>query len=396
MKKFLVFMCVLFLMVGCAIPALAIDGEDGGDIVLATNDEIIPDEEPVEEEEPILYPITVSYIFWDSATSRNVVYSTTGNTQYASEGQFFCVNGYSESMAFSATIPGYESMVWWTKSVYVEGTANTVSTENCSGTMETCPINITFYYIPFEDTVYVDHYCDDILVETTSFIGRIGTMVYAPFNSYDDYTVVNELVGAVVPVRYTGVAPLHIRMDYHSANYTPTPVEPEPDNNEPTTTPEPSEEEPTPVPTEEPKQPTTAPEEPIIAPKPETTAGNIEEPTPAPEIEEPTPIPVEVRPAPTVVKQNAPAQTAEEPTAGWSIINLLLALGCLGIGYALFNEDNKRFDGLIIGALALIIFFMNVASWATLILVDKTTIILAGVLVLNLINYFLRDKEPRL
>ena len=91
------------------------------------------------------------------------------------------------------------------------------------------------------------------------------------------------------------------------------------------------------------------------------------------------------------------AQTATTlPTAGWSIINLLLALGCLGFGYALFNEDNKRFDGLIIGALALIIFFMNVASWATLILVDKTTIILAGVLVLNIINYFLRDKEPRL
>ena len=384
MKKFLIFMCVLFLMVSCAIPALAVDSEDGGDITLATNDEIIPDEEPIEEEEPILYPITVSYVFWDSATSRNVVYSTTGNTQYASEGQFFCVNGYSGSMAFSATIPGYESMIWWTKSVYVNGTTNTVSAENCSGTMETCPINITFYYIPFEDTVYVDHYCDDILVETTSFIGRIGTMVYAPFNSYDGYTVVNELVGAVVPARTSGVAPLHLRMDYHSPNYTPaiTP-EPElptptPDVNEPETTPE--------------------PEVPEITPEPELPAGDIEEPTLMPETVEimPTLAPAVALPAPMVVKQNAPVQTAEEPTTGWSIINLLLALGSLGIGYALFNEDNKRFDGLIIGALALIIFFMNVASWATLILVDKTTIILAGVLILNLINYFLRNKEPRL
>lgn len=389
MKKFLVFMCVLFLMVGCAIPALAIDGEDGGDIALATNDEIIPDEEPIEEEEPILYPITVSYVFWDSATSRNVVYSTTGNTQYASEGQFFCVNGYSGSMAFSATIPGYENMVWWTKSVYVNGTTNTVSAENCSGTMETCPISITFYYIPFEDTVYVDHYCDDILIETTSFIGRIGTMVYAPFNSYDGYTVVNELVGAVVPARTSGVAPLHIRMNYHSANYTPT-ITPEPELPTPTpdiieTTPEPEIPEITP----EPAIPETTPE-------PEIPDGDIEEPAPAPEIAEttPAPAPAIALPAPMVVKQNAPAQTAEEPTAGWSIINLLLALGCLGIGYVLFNEDNKRFDGLIIGALALIIFFMNVASWATLILVDKTTIILASVLVLNLINYFLRDKEP--
>ena len=110
----------------------------------------------------------------------------------------------------------------------------------------------------------------------------------------------------------------------------------------------------------------------------------------------PTLAPAVALPAPMVVKQNAPVQTAEEPTTVWSIINLLLALGSLGIGYALFNEDNKRFDGLIIGALALIIFFMNVASWATLILVDKTTIILAGVLILNLINYFLRNKEPRL
>lgn len=384
MKKFLVFMCVLFLMVGCAIPALAIDGEDGGDIALATNDELVPDEEPIEEEEPALYPITVSYVFWDSATSRNVVYSTTGNTQYASEGQFFYVNGYSGSMAFSATIPGYESMIWWTKSVCVNGTTNTVSAENCSGTMETCPISITFYYIPFEDTVYVDHYCDDVLVETTSFVGRIGKMVYAPFNSYDGYTVVNELVGAIVPARTSGIAPLHIRMDYHSPNYTPaTTPEPDlptppPDVNEPETTPE--------------------PEVPEITPEPELPAGDIEEPTPTPDTAETyaTPAPVVARPATMVVKQNAPAQTAEEPTAGWSIINLLLALGSLGVGYTLIADNNKRYDGLIIGALALVIFFMSVASWATLILVDKTTIILAGVLVLNLINYFLRDKEPRL
>ena len=88
--------------------------------------------------------------------------------------------------------------------------------------------------------------------------------------------------------------------------------------------------------------------------------------------------------------------TAIAPTAGWSIINLLLALGCLGFGYALFNEDNKRFDGLIIGALAFVIFFMNVVSWSTLIIADKTTIILTGVLILNAVNYFLRDKEPHL
>ena len=391
MKKFLVFMCVLFLMVGCAIPVLAVDGEDGGDIALATNDEIIPDEEPIEEEEPILYPITVSYVFWDNATSRNVVYSTTGNTQYASEGQFFCVNGYSGAMAFSATIPGYENMIWWTKSVYVNGTTNTVSAENCSGTMETCPISITFYYIPFEDTVYVDHYCDDILVETTSFIGRIGTMVYAPFNSYDGYTVVNELVGAIVPARTSGVAPLHIRMDYHSANYTPT-ITPEPEPPTPTpdiveTTPEPE----TPEITPEPVIPETTPE-------PEIPDGDIKSPAPTPEIAETTPVPAlaVAHPAPMVAKQNAPAQSAEEATAGWSIINLLLALGCLGFGYALFNEDNKRFDGLIIGALAFVIFFMTVVSWTTLIIADKTTIILTGVLILNVINYFLRNKEPRL
>lgn len=91
------------------------------------------------------------------------------------------------------------------------------------------------------------------------------------------------------------------------------------------------------------------------------------------------------------------AQTATTlPTTGWSIINLLLALGCLGFGYALFNEDNKRFDGLIIGALAFVIFFMNVVSWSTLIIADKTTIILTGVLILNVINYFLHNKEPHL
>lgn len=91
------------------------------------------------------------------------------------------------------------------------------------------------------------------------------------------------------------------------------------------------------------------------------------------------------------------AQTATAlPTAGWSIINLLLALGCLGFGYALFYEDNKRFDGLIIGALAFVVFFMNIVSWATLIIADKTTIVLIGILILNAINYFLRNKEPRL
>ena len=93
---------------------------------------------------------------------------------------------------------------------------------------------------------------------------------------------------------------------------------------------------------------------------------------------------------------NSAQATAIAPTTGWSIINLLLALGCLGFGYALFNEDNKRFDGLIIGALAFVIFFMNVVSWSTLIIADKTTIILTGVLILNAVNYFLRNKEPHL
>ncbi len=98
-----------------------------------------------------------------------------------------------------------------------------------------------------------------------------------------------------------------------------------------------------------------------------------------------------------LVKIVNPTQaTAISTTAGWSIINLLLALGCLGFGYALFNEDNKRFDGLIIGALAFVIFFMNVVSWSTLIIADKTTIILTGVLILNVINYFLHNKEPHL
>ena len=69
---------------------------------------------------------------------------------------------------------------------------------------------------------------------------------------------------------------------------------------------------------------------------------------------------------------NSAQATAIAPTAGWSIINLLLALGCLGI------------------------FFMNVVSWSTLIIADKTTIILTGVLILNAVNYFLRDKEPHL
>lgn len=396
MKKFLVFVCVLCLILGLGIPALAVDDVEDALPV----EDAIPLNEPEENDEPveeaITHPITATYVFVDSWSTKNVLYSTSGNTQYVGENEFFYVNGYNGSYAFSATIPGCEPMIWRTQSIVSNG-AIVDGNDNCSGTMETSPVSITFYYTPFEDTVYVDHYCDDTLVETNTFVAKIGQTLYGNVNSYEGYTIVNDLVGGVIPVRYTGVAPLHIRMDYHSANYTPAPVNPEPDNNEPTTTPEPSEEEPTPAPTEEPKQPTTEPEEPIITPEPEITADNIEKPTPAPEIEEPTPMPVEVHSAPLEVKQTtAPAQSAEEPTAGWSIINLLLALGCLGIGYALFNKDNKRFDGLIIGALALVIFFMNVASWATLILVDKTTIILAGVLILNLINYFLRDKEPRL
>lgn len=386
MKKFLVFVCVFCLTLGLGVPALAVD--DGGEItlpaeVVAPQDELIGGNEPVEE--VITHPITATYIFVDSWSTKNVLYSTSGNTQEVGEGEFFYVNGYNGSYAFSATIPGCETMIWRTQSIVSNGTI-VDGNDNCSGTMGTSPVSITFYYTPFEDTVYVDHYCDDVLVETNTFIAMIGKTIYGNINTYDGFTIVNDLVGGIVPMRYSGVAPLHIRMDYHSANYTPTPVEPEPDNNQPTPTP--AEEEPIPTP---------KPEEPIIAPEPETPADVVEEPTPEPENEQPTPAPAEARPAPLVVKQTtAPAQTAEEPTAGWSPLNLLLALGSLGIGYALIADNKRRYDGLIIGALALVIFFMNVASWATLVWFDTTTIILAGVLVLNLINYFLRDKEPRL
>lgn len=398
MKKFLVFVCVLCLTLGLGIPALAVDDVED---TLPVED-VIPLNEPEENDEPveevITHPITATYVFVDSWSTKNVLYSTSGNTQYVGEDEFFYVNGYNGSYAFNAIIPGCEPMIWRTQSIVSNG-AIVDGNDNCSGTMETSPVSVTFYYTPFEDTVYVDHYCDDTLVETNTFVAKIGQTIYGNVNSYEGYTIVNDLVGGVIPVRYTGVAPLHIRMDYHSANYTPTPVEPEPDNNEPTPTPEPSEEEPTPAPSEEPGQPIPEPEKPIITPNPDLPAGDVEEPTPEPEIDQPTPAPAEARPAPLVIaKQNtAPAQTATTvPTAGWSIINLLLALGCLGFGYALFNEDNKRFDGLIIGALAFVIFFMTIASWSTLIIVDKTTIILTGVLILNVVNYFLRDKEPRL
>lgn len=392
MKKFLVFVCVLCLTLGLGIPALAVDDVED---TLPVED-VIPLNEPAENDEPveeaITHPITATYVFVDSWSTKNVLYSTSGNTQYVGENELFYVNGYNGSYAFNATIPGCEPMIWRTQSIVSNG-AIVDGNDNCSGTMGTSPVSITFYYTPFEDTVYVDHYCDDTLVETNTFVAKIGQTLYGNVNSYEGFTIVNDLVGGVIPVRYTGVAPLHIRMDYHSANYTPTPT-PEPELPTPTTEPE----LPTPTPDVNEPETTPEPEVPEITPEPELPAGDIEEPTLTPETVEtmPTLAPAVALPAPMVVKQNAPAQTAEEPTAGWSIINLLLALGCLGIGYALFNEDNKRFDGLIIGALALIIFFMNVASWATLILVDKTTIILAGVLVLNLINYFLQDKEPRL
>lgn len=392
MKKFLVFVCVLCLTLGLGIPALAVDDVED---TLPVED-VIPLNEPAENDEPveeaITHPITATYVFVDSWSTKNVLYSTSGNTQYVGENELFYVNGYNGSYAFNATIPGCEPMIWRTQSIVSNG-AIVDGNDNCSGTMGTSPVSITFYYTPFEDTVYVDHYCDDTLVETNTFVAKIGQTLYGNINSYEGYTIVNDLVGGVIPVRYTGVAPLHIRMDYHSPNYTPA-TTPEPELPTPTTEPE------LPTPTPDVNEPKTTPEPevPEITPEPERPAGDIEEPTLTPETVEtmPTLAPAVALPAPMVVKQNAPAQTAEEPTAGWSIINLLLALGCLGIGYALFNEDNKRFDGLIIGALALIIFFMNVASWATLILVDKTTIILTGVLVLNLINYFLRDKEPRL
>ena len=392
MKKFLVFVCVLCLTLGLGIPALAVDDVED---TLPVED-VIPLNEPAENDEPveeaITHPITATYVFVDSWSTKNVLYSTSGNTQYVGENELFYVNGYNGSYAFNATIPGCEPMIWRTQSIVSNG-AIVDGNDNCSGTMGTSPVSITFYYTPFEDTVYVDHYCDDTLVETNTFVAKIGQTLYGNVNSYEGYTIVNDLVGGVIPVRYTGVAPLHIRMDYHSPNYTPA-TTPEPELPTPTTEPE----LPTPTPDVNEPETTPEPEVPEITPEPELPAGDIEEPTLTPETVEtmPTLAPAVALPAPMVVKQNAPAQTAKEPTAGWSIINLLLALGCLGIGYALFNEDNKRFDGLIIGALALIIFFMNVASWATLILVDKTTIILAGVLVLNLINYFLKDKEPRL
>lgn len=396
MKKFLVFMCILCLTLGLGVPALAVD--DGEELVLPIED-VIPLDEPAEEDAPaevITHPITATYVFVDSWSTKNVLFSTSGNTQYVGENEFFYVNGYTGSYAFTATIPGCEPMIWRTQSIVSNG-AIVDGNDNCSGTMETSPVNITFYYTPFEDTVYVDHYCNDVLVETNTFVAKIGQTLYGNINTYEGYTIVNDLVGGVIPMRYAGVAPLHIRMDYHSANYTPTPVEPEPDKNEPTFTPAPAEEEPTPAPTEEPEKPTPEPEEPTITPDPEIPAGDVEKPTPTPETEEPTPAPMVARPAPLVVKQTtAPAQTAEEPTAGWSPLNLLLALGSLGIGYALIADDKRRYDGLIIGALALVIFFVNVASWATLVWFDKTTIILAGVLILNAINYFLRDKEPRL
>lgn len=377
MKKFLVFVCILCLTLGLGVPALAVD--DGGEITLpvvdiAPQDELIGGNEPVEE--ITTHPITATYVFVDSWSTKNVLYSTSGNTQEVGEGEFFYVNGYNGSYAFSATIPGCESMIWRTQSIVSNG-AIVDGNDNCSGTMGASPVSITFYYTPFEDTVYVDHYCDDVLVETNTFVAMIGKTIYGNINTYEGFTIVNNLVGGVVPMRYSGIAPLHIRMDYHSANYTPAPVEPEPDDNKPTPTPE--------------------PEEPIITPEPEIPADVVEEePTPTPEVEEPTPAPAEARPAPLVAKQNiAPAQTAEEPTAGWSPLNLLLALGSLGIGYALIADNKRRYDGLIIGVLALVIFFMNVASWATFIWFDTTTIILAGVLILNGINYFLRDKEPR-
>ena len=403
MKKFLVFVCILCLTLGLGVPALAVD--DGGEITLpvvdiAPQDELIGGNEPVEE--ITTHPITATYVFVDSWSTKNVLYSTSGNTQEVGEGEFFYVNGYNGSYAFSATIPGCETMIWRTQSIVSNG-AIVDGNDNCSGTMGASPVSITFYYTPFEDTIYVDHYCDDVLVETNTFVAMIGKTIYGNINTYDGFTIVNDLVGGIVPMRYSGVAPLHIRMDYHSANYTPTPVEPEPDNNQPTPTP--AEEKPTPTPkpeeptpTPKPEEPiiTPAEEEPIITPEPEVPADVVEEPTPTPEVEEPTPAPAEAHLAPLVVKQTtAPAQTAEEPTAGWSPLNLLLALGSLGIGYALIADNKRRYDGLIIGALALAIFFMNVASWATLVWFDMTTIILAGVLILNGINYFLRDKEPR-
>lgn len=391
MKKFIAFVCVLCLALGLGVPAFAIDeeGEDGEEIIIA--DEVVEDEADEAEAEVASHPITVTYNFWYSENDHTVMYSTSGETQKVKEGEYFVVNGYTNSYQFDAKIPGFETMVWAIKSTHTTGTI-TQGLDMCYGQMGTCPVDIQFYYIPYEDVVYVEHYCDDVFVEKTQYTTRVGKQTYAMTNSYEGYTLVNELVGDIVPIRTTGVAPLTLRLDYHSPNYQPSKPTPEPEPTE-----EPIEEEPTP----EPEEPTPTPdpieeEEPVVTPEPiiPPIAGEVEEkeePTPAPTAtNEPIAIQVNNTPAETVAPQKASV-----PTAGWSIVSLFLALGCLGFGYALFRENKMRYDGIIIGVLAFMMFIMSVQSWAVMIIADTTTWLLAGVFAISMLNYWLHDKEVR-
>lgn len=381
MKKFIAFICVICLALGFGVPTFAIDeeSEDGEEITIT--------EEPVEEE-AVSYPITVSYNFWYSENDHTVVYSVAGETQYAQEGEYFYVNGYTNSHQFYATIPGFEPMVWAIKSNHITGTiANGL--DMCYGKMGASPINVQFYYIPYEDAVYVEHYCDDVLVETTSYFAHVSRQTYAMLNSYEGFTLVNELVGGIVPVRTTGVAPLTLRLDYHSPNYQPSEPETPTSSPEPTEEPTPEPEEPTPTPEPIEEEETVVTPESVIPP----VAGEVEE--------EPTPTPIPTNEPTAIQVNNAPAEAVapqenNTPNAGWSIISLFLALGCLGFGYALFRENKMRYDGIVIGVLSLVIFIMSVSSWATMIIADATTWIMVGVFVINMLNYWLHDKEVRL
>lgn len=383
MKKFIAFICVICLTLGLGVPTFAIDeeGEDGEEIVIT--------EEPIEEAETaVSHPITVTYNFWYSENDHTVVYSVAGETQYAQEGEYFYVNGYTNSHQFYATIPGFEPMVWAIKSNHTVGTI-TEGLDICGGKMGASPVDVQFYYAPYEDEVYVEHYCDDVLVEATSYFAHVSRQTYAMLNSYEGFTLVNELVGGIVPVRTTGVAPLTLRLDYHSPNYQPSEPETPTSSPEPTEEPTPEPEEPTPTPEPIEEEETVVTPESVIPP----VAGEVEE--------EPTPTPIPTNEPTAIQVNNAPAEAVapqenNTPNAGWSIISLFLALGCLGFGYALFRENKMRYDGIVIGVLSLVIFIMSVSSWATMIIADATTWIMVGVFVINMLNYWLHDKEVRL
>lgn len=341
-------------------------------------------------------PVNAKYIFYDTfdMSNQTVVYTQTLDTQYFKPGDSVYVAGMSKNYTFWANVPGFERIAWQGGVYSVHGGNDNdpfiyTGHLNVTGTMVSEPVNIEFAYAPYADYYYVEHWCDDILVETDKILGFIGTIYAGQYKEYDGFEPESTSSG-VVPLRYTGVEPLTLIVKYKSlTEVTPTPTptyEPSPPpkyEDEPTPTPTATNET-TPTPT-----PTATPT-PTIIPSPEVTPTP---PTPTPRIIYKTEY-IQATPeirteyitaTPQIIYKTeyveVTPETAETATPHWALVNLILML-LSALGMAKFDKKKKyNIFHIIFGIGAIILFIVTENLLFPMVWVDKYTIFMALIFV---------------